>query len=139
MSLLRPVRALALLAALALAAPASAQSDAEARVAGIIEDACADYDMLLLEEAEIQLLEAIELAEMAQVRTPTAANAWVMLGVVRQALGAESGVTLDAFVQALLIDYYTAIPVYYATPSLEQLSNRLGHSCPRRAGRRRSP
>lgn len=116
----RLAEALALAACLTLVAPAMAQSDA-ARVEQLVEQATADYDMLALDGAQAKLAEAIVLVEQRGVRTPAAAQAYIMSGVINYALTGDSSSALNPFVEALLIDSSAEIHPFYATPTLQEV------------------
>ena len=103
-----------------LAAPASAQT-VEERVDLLLGDAYADYDMLQLDAAEDKLFQAIDLVETYQVRTPGAAGAYIMLGVVWAAREGDSSLAYEPFIDGLAIDPVAELHPFYATPSLMQV------------------
>lgn len=109
------------LVCLLLAVPVAAQQDASARVQTLVEQAYDAYDNLQLPAAQARLQEAIELAGQAGAAPRPTAEAWIMLGVVRSALGAPDGEVLDAFVQGLIVDSAVEVHPYYATPTLSEL------------------
>ncbi len=100
-------------------APSAAYAQSvEERVEMLLGDAYADYDMLQLDAAEDKLFQALDLVEEYDIRTPGAAGAYLMLGVVWAARSGEAWDAFDVFVDGLTIDPIAEIHPYYATPSL---------------------
>jgi hypothetical protein len=114
------VRAFAAVALLLVAPLAHAQTP-EATVARLVAEAMADYDQLELESAQTALAEAIRLTQERDLRTPDAAQAWIMSGVINYALTGDGAQALNPFVEGLLIDYNAEISPFYATPTLNEI------------------
>lgn len=107
--------------ALLVAAPAAQAQTPEATVARLVAEAMANYDQLELDAAQTALAEAIRLTQQRDLRTPDAAQAWIMSGVINYALTGDGAQALNPFVEALLIDYTAEISPYYATPTLNEI------------------
>ncbi|MFU8802707.1 MAG: hypothetical protein ACNA8W_02760 [Bradymonadaceae bacterium] len=112
-------------ASVMLLAPGLAQAqDASARLEAMLDTAIEDYDVLMLEEAEAQLEEAVGLARRENLTGPIVGRVFIMLGIVRYANTRDEGLTEEAFIRALENDTAAAIDPVYATPTLTQILER---------------
>ncbi|RAL22129.1 hypothetical protein DL240_09750 [Lujinxingia litoralis] len=109
---------------LSAAAPAHAQDAADSQVSALLDQAMEDYDMLMIEEAEQALEEAVVVAARNNLRTPAVARAYVMLGIVRFAATRDEAMTEEAFVAALETDPNSVLFPVYETPELGQIFER---------------
>jgi len=107
-----------LVAALLVAAPVHvrAQDDPEVEVA--LAQAYDDYDMLDLDSARAGLEASIERIRANGIRSVSAAETFIMYGVVLFAVSGDASVTTGPFVEGLLIDSSVQVHPYYATPTL---------------------
>ncbi|MCA9563527.1 MAG: hypothetical protein KC561_08560, partial [Myxococcales bacterium] len=111
----------ALLLALLLPLSSQAQSGLEGQVESMLEESFDHYDMLELEEARDVLNQALVLGETADVDASLRARVLLMLGIVENALTGDDAVTVDRFVEGLLLDRDAELNVYYSNPDLEAL------------------
>ncbi|MBA2665006.1 MAG: hypothetical protein H0U74_22155 [Bradymonadaceae bacterium] len=98
--------------------------DIDARLEAMLVQAADDYDMLMLEDAETKLEEAVALARRQKASPAVTARVLIMLGVVRYANTRDEGLTEDAFVQALEVDFKVELDRVYQTPTLNQIYDR---------------
>ena len=104
-----------------VAVPASAAAqNTESRISTLLEEAKEEYDMLLFDEAEALLREGIDLVERDGIRSNTAAQLYILLGIVRHASQDES-LAEDAFVQAVENYPDVEIHAHYRTPAISDL------------------
>lgn len=109
---------------LATTSAAYAQDSADSQVSALLDQAMEDYDMLMIEEAEEALEQAVVLAARNNLRTPAVARAYVMLGIVRFAATRDETLTEEAFVAALETDPNSVLFPVYETPELSQIFER---------------
>jgi hypothetical protein len=94
------------------------------RIEGMLTQAMEDYDVLMLEEAEAQLEEAVRLARRDNLTGPLVGRVFIMLGIVRYANTRDEGLTEESFVRALEADPQAKIDPVYVTPTLNQILER---------------
>jgi hypothetical protein len=116
----RSAVSLALLGALwALPSVSFAQDDAKINKA--LAGAVDDYDMLMLDDAEAKLNEALAHANRNKLRGPKVAKLYLMLGIVVFARDRDEKATEQAFMSALEQDKDAKIEAVYETPDLTKL------------------
>lgn len=112
---------IALLFFLAALTPQAAWAQGlEGRLNQLLEQAEEDYEMLMLDEAQAALEEAVDLAEREGLKSETLAKVFMMLGIVRHAAQNDS-LAEDAFVQAIETYPDVEINPFYRTPAIENL------------------
>lgn len=105
--------------------PALAQAqDSTSRLEGMLDQAVEDYDVLMLEEAEAQLEQAVRLARQENIKGPVVGRIFIMLGIVRYANTRDEGLTEEAFIRAVESHPQVGIDPVYATPTLTQILER---------------
>ncbi len=110
-------------AALWCVAPQAAYAQDETRLAKALADATEDYDLLMLDEAEQKLREAIAYAEKQQLRGPQVGKLHVMLAIVIYARDRDPRATEAILVKAVEADPQAQIEGVYETPDLTKLMN----------------
>lgn len=98
-------------------APAFAQH-IDARIEAMLTEAADDYDMLMLEEAEAKLEEAVKTGRKQNASARVLSRVYMLLGVVRFANTQDESLAEDAFYQALEIEPRTTLDRVYQTPVL---------------------
>ncbi len=104
-------------------APAFAQH-IDARLETMLTEAADDYDMLMLDEAEAKLEEAVRIGRQQNGSVRVLSRIYVLLGVVRFASTRDESLVEDAFVQALEIEPRSTLDRVYQTPVLNQIFER---------------
>jgi hypothetical protein len=107
-----------LIAALLVTSPPRALAQDDPEVAVALAQAYDDYDMLDLDAARAGLEASIERIRANGIRSVTAAETFIMYGVVLYAVSGDANVTTGPFVEGLLIDSSVQVHPYYATPTL---------------------
>ena len=102
--------------------PACAAQDKQ--LESYLVGATEDYDLVMLEDAEQKLKEAIAYAEGKGLATPQLAKVYVMLGIVRFAESQRAEPTEELFTKAVEVDPNVVIDPVYETPELSQIMNR---------------
>jgi len=106
------------LAMTALPSVAFAQED---QIQSLLDSAIEDYDLVMVEDAEAKLLEAVEIAKTKGISGPTVAKVYVMLGIVRFANNRDAAETKRSFISAVEADASAEIDSVYQTPELNEI------------------
>ncbi len=98
-------------------APAFAQH-IDARLETMLTEAADDYDMLMLEEAEAKLEDAVKIGRKQNGSPRVLSRVYMLLGVVRFASTRDESLVEDAFYQAIEIEPRATLDRVYQTPVL---------------------
>jgi hypothetical protein len=122
----RTLRATIFCAALGACAlsPALALAQDDPKLGKALRGAVEDYDMLMLDDAEAKLNEAIGYASKNNLSGPNVAKLYVMLGIVIFARDRDEAKTEAAFISALEQDKAAKIDAVYETPDITKIFER---------------
>ncbi len=104
--------------ALTIATPVQHVYAQEAKMKSLLEGAMEDYDLVMLDEAEEKLEEAVALAASKGISGEPLAKVFVMLGIVRFARDRDEASTEQAFIAAIEAYPKIVLNPVYETPEL---------------------
>lgn len=104
-----------------IALPTSQAHAQEAKLKALLEGAMEDYDLVMIDEAEEKLEEAIALAASKGISGEPLAKVFVMLGIVRFASNGDEAAAEQAFIAAIEAHSPIVLDPLYETPELAKI------------------